>query len=200
MLFRSAAALRAAALLHPFTPRTGALVKALTCWLAAPLPRSPHDFEGLHVGMLAFMHSLDERLVYGCFRVRRQRSGWLARQAQPVPASCTEGCLIAAPARVPAAAGRRAHSRRWHAPPNPAPVAAPAAPAAPRQVTEFALGLDRGFPAAPEFKYHVKVAPLRLFQVRGRPCSFWRLRPACLRASAALSAGGVARRAAHGRR
>lgn len=41
------------------------------------LPFPPHrsilDLEGLQEGMLALMHSLDEKLVYGCYKVRGGR-------------------------------------------------------------------------------------------------------------------------------
>lgn len=39
-----------------------------------------------------------------------------------------------------------------------------------RQVLECGTNLDPGFPADAAFKYHVRVQPLHLFQVRGNGC------------------------------
>lgn len=37
--------------------------------LRHPAHRSRLDVHGLEAGMLALMHSLDEKVVYGCFKV-----------------------------------------------------------------------------------------------------------------------------------
>lgn len=51
------------------------------------------------------------------------------------------------------------------------------------QVVELGTNLDPGFPAEAAFKYHVRVQPLHLFQVRG---------PAAAAAAAATAAEGGA--------
>ena len=74
-----------------------------------------------------------------------------------------------------AAFGARSAPAAWPAhaavaaPPPPLLIAVPRplppSPPCPCQVVEFGVALDKGFPAGPEFRFHIRVAPVRLFQV-----------------------------------